>query len=158
MENKKINIEKFMKHIEIIGSCWIWTASKHLFGYGQITLNKKKYAAHRASWLLFKGKIPIGISVCHNCPDGDNASCCNPDHLFLASQADNIRDTFSKNRGNPPKGERCRTAILNKEKVLEMKKLRKTGMFYKDIAKLYNISQSTALYAIKGQTWKDVKE
>lgn len=156
MENKQICIDKFMKYIEKKESCWIWTGCKHLFGYGQIWLNKKRYDAHRASWLLFKGEIPKKTSVCHNCPDGDNPSCCNPEHLFLASQGDNIRDSFNKKRGNPPKGERSRTAVLNVEKILEMKKLRQQGMLYKDIAKLYGVCKSTALYAIKGETWKDI--
>lgn len=97
------------------------------------------------------------MSVCHNCPNGDNPSCCNPNHLFLASQGDNIKDSFKKNRGNPPIGKRCHTAKLDDEKIKEMKDLRKKGMFYKDIANIYGISSNTALYAIKGETWKHVK-
>jgi HNH endonuclease len=148
MENKEYNIQKFMKWIHKTDSCWLWTGCKHLFGYGQIWLNKKRYDAHRASWLLFKGEIPEKTSVCHNCPGGDNPSCCNPEHL--------LRDSFKKKRGNPPKGERSRTAKLTKDKVIEMKRLRKKGMYYEDIAKLYGVSSSTAQYAIKGQTWTDL--
>lgn len=156
MLNNQELIDKFMNQIEITNSCWLWKGSKHLFGYGQIWLNKKRYDAHRASWLLFKGEVPEKTSVCHNCPGGDNPSCSNPEHLFLASQGDNIRDSFKKGKGNPPKGERCRTAILTKEKVIEMKKLRKEGLMYKEIAKIFNVANSTAQYAIKGETWKDI--
>lgn len=45
MENKELYINKFMKNIEKTDSCWIWKGSKHLFGYGQIWINKKRYDA-----------------------------------------------------------------------------------------------------------------
>ena len=156
MKNNEIYIRRFKSSIEIIDTCWIWKKSKHIFGYGQFCLHGKIIGAHRASWILFKGNIPKGMSVCHNCPNGDNPSCCNPDHLFIASQADNLRDTFNKKRGNPPAGSRCHKAILTEEKVLQMRELRKSGMYYKDIAQKFEVSNTTALYDIKGQTWKNI--
>jgi hypothetical protein len=38
------------------------------------------------------------MSVLHRC---DNPPCCRPDHLFLGTQRDNVRDMFAKRRGNP---------------------------------------------------------
>lgn len=153
MKDKEVYINRFMKKILITKSCWLWQGSKRNFGYGQFCMNGKRWDAHRASWVLFKGEIPKGMCICHNCPEGDNPSCVNPEHLFLGTQGDNIRDIFKKNRGNPPVCERSRTAVLTKDKVLEMRELRRKGLLYKEIASLYKISPSTALYAIKGETW-----
>ena len=68
----------------------------------------KVMAAHRAAWILYKGEIPAGIFVCHTC---DNRRCCNPAHLFLGTQKDNLQDMKRKGRSHmPPKERRDRMA------------------------------------------------
>ena len=78
-----------------INECWLWTGLTDKSGYGVLGNQKtSKYTigAHRFSWLLHYGRIPDGMFVCHNCPDGDNPSCVNPEHLFLGFPEDNNLD------------------------------------------------------------------
>lgn len=78
--------------------CWLWSGDIHdQFGYGLILVGKRTTLAHRVSWELHHGPIPDGLCVLHRC---DTPPCVNPDHLFLGTQADNMRDKAVKNR-NP---------------------------------------------------------
>tara|TARA_R110000796_G_scaffold66617_3_gene153148 strand:- start:255 stop:842 length:588 start_codon:yes stop_codon:yes gene_type:complete len=51
--------------------------------------------AHRFSALINFGNITNDYCVLHKC---DNRICVNPNHLFLGSQLDNIRDMWNKGR------------------------------------------------------------
>ena len=49
--------------------------------------------AHRMAWILANGEIPEGKYVCHHC---DNPPCCNPDHLYIGTQVENMRDASER--------------------------------------------------------------
>lgn len=73
--------------------CWIWTGATTGKGYGQIVIKYKKYKAHRIAWEVTYGPVPEGLKVLHTC---DNPPCCNPKHLFVGTQKDNMIDASNK--------------------------------------------------------------
>jgi hypothetical protein len=81
-------------------SCWLWTRGKTSDGYGTFRVNGKPELAHRFSYRTHNGMIPSGILVCHTC---DETRCVNPDHLFLGTQNDNMKDMAAKGRGRKSK-------------------------------------------------------
>lgn len=107
--------------------CLNWLKAINSDGYGSY-INRR---AHRVAWELFKGTIPEGLCVLHQC---DNPSCCNVDHLFLGTNADNSRDMVNKGRSltgnknpmkkleNQEKIRKILTGRVNLEQSIRMKK------------------------------------
>ena len=77
------------------GGCWLWHGCKDGAGYGYVTLMARPVSAHRIAYRFAKGDIPKGMEVCHSC---DTPLCVNPDHLFLATHEQNMRDMRRKGR------------------------------------------------------------
>lgn len=76
--------------------CWPWKGGVDLDGYGQSCYKYRNQRAHRLAWEVVNGRpVPSGLNVCHSC---DNPPCCNPGHLWLGTQADNMQDAVQKRR------------------------------------------------------------
>jgi hypothetical protein len=109
--------ERFMERVRKTDSCWTWIGGRDAYGYPMFRANiggvlfKK---GHRASFALFRGPVAEGMHVCHAC---DNPSCVNPDHLFLGTNKDNMRDKIAKGRAQAPKGEDSPHATLTEEQA-----------------------------------------
>ena len=100
--------DRFFRSFHKTEGCWIWEANRTALGYGRFHLGRKTLGAHRVAWALYRGPIPEGLCVLHNCPDGDNPSCVNPAHLWLGTQLDNVRDRHAKGRDGRSGGFRHR--------------------------------------------------
>jgi len=75
--------------------CWVWKGTKTKKGYGQMRVSEGKQYAHRYAHELQVGPISVGNKVCHRC---DFTSCVRGDHLFSATQAENLADMAAKGR------------------------------------------------------------
>jgi hypothetical protein len=75
--------------------CWEWTGTVNVQGYGDMSVEGKHVGAHRLSYQLHNGSIPKGLHVLHKC---DNRICTNPEHLFIGTQSENVKDMGKKKR------------------------------------------------------------
>lgn len=78
--------------------CWIWMSSLGGKGYGACPPRcSGEQRAHRLAWRIYRGAIPPKMMVLHRC---DVRACVNPDHLWLGTNADNMRDMVAKGRSS----------------------------------------------------------
>lgn len=90
------DIFRFNSYIFKTESCWVWTGTMDVRGYGVISICRKgktiRLYAHRIAFLIKNGDYPLnGKKVCHKC---NNPSCVNPSHLYEGTDVDNRRDSF----------------------------------------------------------------
>jgi DNA-binding XRE family transcriptional regulator len=133
--------ERFWSRSAPDGDCWIWTGRLE-HGYGRQSYKGKIYKAHRLAWMLTNGAIPDGVDVCHRC---DRPACVKPEHLFLASHLDNMRDMVAKGRSAPisKPGARNPWAKFSDAEVLEIRRARAAGVLVQDLADRYGVSRRT---------------
>jgi len=145
--------ERFWEKVDVRSpdECWPWLASTKQGGYGKIVGdNGRLLLAHRAAYQLAVGPTPDNLVVCHRC---DNPNCVNPAHLFLGTQAENLRDMRAKGRGNPPRGNRHPNARLNDSLVTS---IRADARSHRQLARAYGIGKSTVGMIKAGATWTHV--
>lgn len=97
--------------------CHLWLgASGSKSAYGSFGLNGKTVRAHIYAYVRKYGPVTAGKVVAHKC---DIPLCVNPDHLFEATQAENIADAMAK--GRMAKGERQGNSKLTEADVLAIR-------------------------------------
>jgi hypothetical protein len=90
--------ERYWGKVDKVDSgCWLWRGAVSSRGYGNFTVRRKQFGAHRYSYEMAHGPIPPGLIVCHTC---DTPACVNPAHLFVGTDQDNVDDMMEKGRGN----------------------------------------------------------
>jgi HNH endonuclease/Sigma-70, region 4 len=148
--------------------CWPWQGAKIKTGYGVVGHQRKRYKAHRASFVIHRGQIPVGMFVCHHC---DNPSCVNPLHLFLGTPQDNMTDKVLKGRQSRgeahamsfAKSTKYQSAIVRGEKhgrskLLDSQRdhiirlLNDGDLTQHQIAQMFNITQSNV--SVINRRWR----
>lgn len=147
--------KRILSNIDITeGGCWEWRKSRSRQGYGQIGFNRKTCLLHRVSWTVFVGPLDKDILVLHKC---DNPPCCNPEHLFLGTDKDNILDAFAKGRIIRKKGEQNYHAKLKEENIIEIRVLHEKGLSFEEIGKIFYTSRTNVRAIVNRKAWKHVQ-
>lgn len=139
-----------------VDGCWLWAGHQDSStGYGTFRLGST-YAkrAHRVAYELANGPIQKGKLVCHTC---DNRMCVRPDHLFLGTIQDNLRDMKDKNR--QARGGMLGRSSLTETDIIEIRRLhRTTPKSTKELGRQFGVSRQTICDIVMGRTWNHVKE
>ena len=138
--------EKFIKS----DGCWEWEACIGVGGYGMFAVARTNQQAHRVAYRLYVGEIPDGLCVCHKC---DNRKCVNPDHLFLGTQADNMRDRNSKGRQFDNSGEKNGRSKLSDAQAIEIISRCRAGETQGRLAKEFGVTPPAISYVVCHSTW-----
>lgn len=135
-------------------TCWLWRGNCTPDGYGNVSdgIAGRRTSAHRHAYRLHHGIDPGPLGVLHKC---DNPQCANPVHLWLGTQADNMRDAFLKGRPIAcAPGSANMHAKLTEEKVEEIRASRRRDA---DLARLFGVADTTIHAARTGATWRHVR-
>lgn len=141
-------------------SCWEWIGTLNDSGYGVLRRRKKfrsMLRAHRYAMYLFDKLENINdkIKVLHKC---DNPPCCNPFHLFLGTQLENIADMRNKGREHimpswpGEKNPRAKLSWEDVRKIREIAPMIGWGR-YTILARQYGVSTTAIHDIINGKSW-----
>jgi hypothetical protein len=154
-----------------MSECVLWQGAKVPKGYGIVSINKRNHYAHRVAAEKAYGPIPEGHVVAHKC---DTPSCVNPDHLFICTQADNLRDMVEKGRSATGEKHRSRkhpelvlrgssvgTSKLTADQVVAIRQTyqfsdagRQSDTSLSALSRAYGVSFQTIHKIIRRKTWK----
>lgn len=136
--------------VDPVTGCWNYQGTKNKKGYGIFKFKGEKWLAHRFAYMYYKGAIPKGMLVCHSC---DNPACVNPNHLFLGTTKDNMKDMSMKGRGGKIKGAEHKQAKYI-DPVAFQDALDTIGQDYDKLAEMFQCSYGYVIKFLRGETWQ----
>lgn len=135
--------------------CWNWTGQADSNGYGHMLITAEDgrrlgmKRVHRLMALIVFGEESVGDwNVLHRC---DNPRCCNPSHLFLGTQADNMEDAARKGRIVVLRGLANPRAKISDEQAAEVRRRRIAGEEIRPLASEFGISETLVFNIATGR-------
>lgn len=161
LSNKALT--RFESRIRRSQGCWTWTGRTLSSGYGLFDtreIRRGPVLAHRIAYGLANGNVmpPDDKNVCHSC---DNPPCCNPAHLFLGSDADNMRDASRKGRlvraeRSIRRGAVHHAAKLTEPEVLQIRELGAMRVLQRQIAERFGVTKTLVGLILNRKVWTHI--
>lgn len=147
-------VNRFQLYVEPLeNGCWAWRGCiVKSIGYGTMGGGVNREYAHRRAYQLFKGPIPDGLFVMHQC---NNRWCVNPAHLEVGTAKDN--QAYMALSGRSQRGEKNVKAVITADDVVRIRAMRaKTGWGRHRLSRATGISRYIIDCVIHGKTWRHV--
>lgn len=158
-------MERFWNKVIKTKDCWFWRGATQK-GYGCLVKengkrkNGKRFqlkiSAHRISYQLHYGEIPLDLHVLHRC---DIRNCVNPEHLFLGTNADNMADKIKKGRqaGGSMPGSKNPNSKINEQDIKKIRHLYKNkAASQRQLQSLFNLSRGSIYKIVHRLSWDHV--
>jgi hypothetical protein len=143
---------RFEAKVDRSGACHLWTGTLYASGYGCFWFEGKNRKAHRVAFFLKHGRWPTPNCL-HSC---DTPACCNDEHLFEGTHADNVADRDAKGRQRTPLGVGHGSAKLTEGKVARIRMLNASGVSQRELGRRFGISSRHASRIVNRENWKHV--
>lgn len=153
---KRESVEDRIKANSVVSTsgCWVWTGARTKNGYGTFALTRgHSTTAHRASYETFIGPALKGLDVCHKC---DKPYCVNPEHLFLGTRSENMRDCVAKGRNKNIKrrqGAELHHATLTDEQARSIYIRARAGESGAALGREFKVHKNTVYSVRHGKTY-----
>lgn len=154
-----LEVRDFWSRVDKSDGCWRFRAAAE-GDYGRLGIEGRTRLAHCVAWALVHGPIPEGMSVLHHC---DNRPCVRPDHLYVGTQGDNVRDAVERGRHVSGYGLRDHRgaghpmAKTTESSVRSIRALAATGQSVPVLASRFGLSVGQTKDIISGRAWAHVK-
>lgn len=105
---------------------------------------------------MYIGAVPDDIGVLHRC---DVPACVNPEHLFLGSHDDNMKDMAQKGRANrnwKVRGSDATPSRLSQDQVLQIRARAAAGEARKSLAAAFGVTVPAIGYVVRRDVWKHI--
>lgn len=150
-------VKAFWDRVEKTPTCWLWRGAKRSAnGYGYMIVGsrtdgtRRQIPAHVLSWEIHNGHS--SLKVLHKC---DKPLCVRPDHLFVGTQGDNVRDMMAKGRNRQPRGsDHWHSAITQADADAIRERYAAGGVSQSKLARDFGIGQPAVWKIVHGRTWK----
>ncbi len=152
-------VERFWSKVnrtDLLG-CWPWLAhtktNRSGIRYGAFRLGTMR-AAHRVAWEIANAQtIPAGMVIRHSC---DNGVCCNPAHLIIGTQQENVADRYERGRDNNVRGSLHGNAKLIEAEISKIRELLRAGASQRAVAQQFGVSPHPINAIANGRAWRHV--
>lgn len=133
--------------------CWEWAGSRFKLGYGVVSYRGKNRSAHRVAALLggILSDLDADDCVLHKC---DNRPCCNPEHLEVGTQLENVAQRVNRGRGVHPVGAKASRSKLTVRQVVDIRADPRTNAA---VAAELGLNPETVARVRRRETYGDVE-
>lgn len=154
---------RFWAKVDVKGpnECWLWQGGraggrKRSYGAFRTKQPRAIVYTHRYAYCLANGMdvhdLPREAVVKHSC---DTHLCCNPSHLSLGTQAENVIE--ARDRGLLRKGSQIHNAILKESDIPAIREAIRGGVTRKTLARQYGVSTGAITGIWLGKSWRHVR-